>query len=326
MADLKPSKWIWMDDQLVPWADAKVHVASHVLHYGTSVFEGIRAYDTPKGRVVLGLPQHLRRFEDSGRILNIPLPHPRERLAEITCELIRANEHRNAYVRPLLFRGHGGGPSFNLNHRKYPAHLTIFTVEWEPYMGAEAATKGVDACVSSWRRMAPDTHPAMAKAGGNYINSSLAMMEAVDNGYTESIFLDVQGFVSEANTENIFVVRGGVAHTPPLANSILGGVTRGFVMQLCQDLAIELREVQIPREMLYTADEVFVTGTAAEVVPIRSVDRRPIGAGTPGPMTQRLQKEYRKIINGDTPDRHGWLTPVDSAAVAAVPVLQVSGD
>lgn len=307
---MQASSRIWMDGALVFWDDAKIHVASHVVHYGSSVFEGIRAYETLTGPAVFCLGPHVRRLEDSCRIFRMALPYSGEQMAQAILETIRANGHRNCYIRPVVFRG---VESLSVDPRKCPLHVAIITIEWGRYLGAEAIEQGVDVMVSSWRRMAPDTHPGMGKIGGNYVNSAFVVMEAVDNGYVEGIALDVQGYVSEGSGENLFLVRDGVVYTPPLAASILGGVTRGVVMTLCRDAGIEIREMPIPREMLYIADEAFFTGTAAEITPIRSVDRQPVGSGRRGPVTQRLQEEFFGIVEGRLTDRHGWLTPVPVA-------------
>ncbi|MDR7485424.1 MAG: branched-chain amino acid transaminase [Armatimonadota bacterium] len=296
-----------MDGMLIPWDDARIHVASHVVHYGSSVFEGIRAYETTTGPAVFCLGAHLRRFQDSCRIFRMALPYAAADLERAVLDTVSANGHRSCYIRPVAFRG---VESLSVDHRACPLHVAILTFEWGRYLGPEAIEQGVDVMVSSWRRVAPDTLPGMGKIGGNYVNSAFVVMEAVDNGYTEGIALDVQGYVSEGSGENLFLVRDGVVYTPPLAASILGGVTRGVVMTLCRDLGIEVREMAIPREMLYVADEAFFTGTAAEITPIRSVDRQPIGPGRRGPVTVRLQEQFFGITEGRLPDRHGWLTPV----------------
>jgi branched-chain amino acid aminotransferase len=306
-AIVKASNRIWMDGRLIPWDDARVHVAAHALHYGSSVFEGIRAYETPAGPAVFCLGPHLRRLEDSCRIFQMIPPFSTADLSRAVLETVGVNGHRDCYIRPVVFRG---VESLAVDHRKCPLHVAVITIEWGRYLGPEAVEQGVDVMVSSWRRMAPDTLPGMGKIGGNYVNSAFVVMEATDNGYAEGIALDVAGHVSEGSGENIFLIRDGVVYTPPLAASILGGITRGVVMTLCRDAGIEVREMVIPREMLYVADEAFFTGTAAEITPIRSVDRRPVGAGRRGPITARLQEEFFGITSGRLPDRHGWLTPV----------------
>jgi len=304
---MQPSSRIWFDGRLVPWDEATVHVAAHVIQYGSSVFEGIRCYETARGPAVFCLHPHLRRLRDSCKIFRMALPYSTDDLARAVLETVGANGHRSCYIRPVVFRG---VESWSVEPRRSPLHVAIITIEWGRYLGPEAIEQGVDVMVSSWRRMAPDTHPGMGKIGGNYVNSAFVVMEAVDNGYAEGIALDVHGYVSEGSGENVFVVRDGVIYTPPLAASILGGVTRTVVMTLCRDLGIEVREAAIPRELLYVADEVFFTGTAAEITPVRSVDKVPVGTGTRGPITRRLQEEFFGIVEGTKPDRHGWLTPV----------------
>jgi branched-chain amino acid aminotransferase len=299
-----------MDGALVPWDDAKIHVAAHVVHYGSSVFEGIRAYDTKTGPAVFCLDPHVRRLEDSCRIFRMALPYTRDEISRAILETVSTNGHRACYIRPVVFRG---VESLAVDPRTCPLHVAIITIEWGRLLGPEAIEQGVDVMVSSWRRMAPDTHPGMGKIGGNYVNSAFVVMEAADNGFAEGIALDVHGHLSEGSGENLFVVRDRVVYTAPPAASILGGITRGVVMTLCRDLGIEVREMPMPRELLYVADEVFFTGTAAEITPVRSVDRQPVGAGRRGPITQRLQDEFFGITEGRIPDRHGWLTPVPAA-------------
>jgi len=304
---MQASSRIWFDGKFVPWDDARIHVASHVVQYGSSVFEGIRAYETKTGPAVFCLGPHIRRLIDSCKIFRIQLPYSAEQLTKTCVEAVSINGHQSCYIRPVVFRG---VETFQVDPRMCPLHVAIITIEWGQFLGAEAIEQGVDVMVSSWRRMAPDTHPGMGKIGGNYVNSAFVVMEAVDNGYAEGIALDVQGYVSEGSGENIFVIRDGVIYTPPASASILGGVTRGVVMTLCRDAGIEVREMSIPREMLYVADEIFFTGTAAEITPVRSVDHQPIGAGRRGSITRRLQDEFFGITEGRLPDRHGWLTPV----------------
>jgi branched-chain amino acid aminotransferase len=307
---VEASRHIWMDGALVPWDDAKVHVASHVVHYGSSVFEGIRAYATTTGPAVFCLGPHMRRLEDSCRIFRMAMPYSRDQITRAVLETASVNRHTECYIRPVVFRG---VESLSVDPRKCPVHVAIITLEWGRYLGPEAIEQGVDVMVSSWRRMAPDTHPGMGKIGGNYVNSAFVVMEAADNGFAEGIALDVQGYLSEGSGENLFLIRDGAVFTPPLAASILGGVTRNVVLTLCRDFGIEVREMPIPREMLYVADEVFFTGTAAEITPIRSVDRQTVGTGRRGPVTHRLQEEFFGITEGRVPDRHGWLTPVPVA-------------
>jgi branched-chain amino acid aminotransferase len=299
------SQWIWFNGKLVPWDQATVHVAAHVLHYGSSVFEGIRAYETTKGTAVFCLDDHVQRLINSCKIYRMALPYSAEEIKKAILETIRANGHRSCYIRPIAFRGVGG---FNLDPRNCPVELAIITIEWGRYLGAEAIEKGVDVAVSSWRRMAPDTFPAAAKWGGQYLNSQLIAMEAHDRGCAEGIALDINGYVSEGSGENIFLVYKGSIYTPPLASSILEGVTRKVVITLASELGYQVREELIPRELLYIADELFFTGTAAEITPIRSVDGVIIGNGERGPVTKRLQEEFFAIVEGRKEDRYGWLT------------------
>lgn len=301
------SEVIWFNGEFVPWDEAKVHVLAHVLHYGTSVFEGIRAYQTPAGSAVLGLKPHVRRLFNSCKIINMPIPYSQEEVEQAIVNTVARNKHNACYIRPLVFRGY---EVLGVDPRACPVEMIIATWEWGAYLGADAIEKGVDVAVSSWRRMAPDTHPAMAKVGGNYINSQMVVMEAKRHGYIEGIVLDVQGYVSEGSGENIFVVLDGVIYTPPLGNSILTGITRHFAMTLAQEKGYPIIEQQIPREMLYIADEVFFTGTAAEITPVKSIDGIDIGRGSRGPITEDIQSEFFAIITGEVEDRHSWLTPV----------------
>ena len=301
------SEFIWFDGEFVAWDEAKIHVLSHVLHYGTSVFEGIRVYQTPAGPAILGLQPHVRRLFNSAKIINMPIPFSQEEINQAIIETVARNKHNACYIRPLAFRGY---EVLGVDPRACPVQLIIATWEWGAYLGADAIEKGVDVAVSSWRRMAPDTHPAMAKVGGNYINSQMVVMEAKRHGYVEGIVLDVQGYVSEGSGENIFVVLDGKIYTPPRGNSILTGITRSFAFTLAEEKGYSVIEQQIPREMLYIADEIFFTGTAAEITPVKSVDGIEIGSGSRGPITKEIQAEFFAIITGEVEDRHGWLTPV----------------
>ena len=305
---LKNGKWVWFNGEFVPWEEATVHVGVHALHYGSSVFEGIRSYETKDGPAIFCLDQHLERLFGSCKIYRIEIPFSKDELRRAIVELVARNGHRACYIRPLVFRGLGG---FNLDPRvDCPVEVAILTIEWGAYLGKEALEQGVDVGVSTWFRMAPNTYPALAKAGGHYTNSQLIAMEAHDRGYMEGIALDIFGYVSEGSGENIFIVQDGTLYTPPLSASILGGVTRRCVMTLAGDLGIPVREEPISRERLYLADEAFFTGTAAEITPIRSVDGIPVGEGKRGPITRRLQEEFFGIVRGEIPDRHGWLTSV----------------
>ena len=305
------SEWIWWNGNLVPSQEANVHVSTHALHYGSSVFEGIRAYETPEGPALLGLAPHLKRFAASSKVVRLNLEFDQQTLAKGIAETIVRNEHQSCYVRPLIFRGPG---TFSLDARSAPSEVIVMTWEWGEYLGQEAVQNGVDTMISSWRRPAPDTFPALAKIGGQYINSQLASMEAVDNGFHEAICLDVHGYVSEGPGENIFMVRDGILFTPPMSASILAGVNRSFVIQLAKHLGVEVREENLTREMLYMCDELFFTGTAVEVTPIKSVDRLAVGTGKPGEITKLIQKNFFEIITGRQPDQFGWLTLVKDLA------------
>jgi branched-chain amino acid aminotransferase len=303
---MNKADWIWFNGQLVPWDEAQVHVAAHALHYGSSVFEGIRAYATDDGPAVFCLDPHVDRLFNSAKVYRMEIPYTKEEITQAIKDTVEANGHGACYIRPLVFRGFDG---LGIDPRSCPVEVTIITMEWGRYLGPEAIEQGVDVGVSSWQRMSPNTFPAAAKIGGQYINSQLIVMEAKDHGYTEGIALDANGFVSEGSGENIFVVKDGHILTPPLASSILQGVTRRCVVTLAQDVGYEVQEELIPREVLYMADEVFFTGTAAEITPIRSIDHIPVGEGRRGPVTEQLQTEFFGITSGQMPDRHGWLTP-----------------
>lgn len=309
--------WIWMDGALRPAAQAMIPVSTHALHYGSSVFEGLRAYATPRGPAVLGLDEHLRRFLRSARTLRLDVPYCEDELAAAVFETLAANELEAAYVRPLAFRGAGG---FHVDGRAYPVQVIILAFPWGTYLGDDALERGVDVVVTSWRRPAPGSFPLLAKVGGNYVASQLIAMEAHDRGAHEGIALDAQGMVSEGSGENVFVVHDGVVRTPPLACSILAGVTRGLVLRLLAEQGLPVCEEAMPREMLETADEILLTGTAVEIVPVRSVDGRPVGSGRRGPVTESLQRAFFDIVQGRVADRFGWLTPVPAPRSAeAVP-------
>jgi branched-chain amino acid aminotransferase len=296
---LKPTEKIWRNGEFIPWEQATIHVLSHVVSYGTSVFEGIRCYSTPSGPAIFRLHEHVRRMTDSAKIYRMEnIGHSREELAEAMIELVRLNKLDSCYLRPIVIRGYG---DIGVNPLNNPIDVYIACWVWGKYLGEEALAEGVDVCVSSWNRLAPNTLPTLAKAGANYMNSQLIKMEALANGYSEGIALDTGGYVSEGSGENIYVVRDGKILTPPLANSVL---------RLAQDMGIPVAESMVPREMLYIADEVFFSGTAAEITPIRSIDKIKIGKGRRGPVAEALQKEFFGIINGAKPDRYGWLSPV----------------
>jgi branched-chain amino acid aminotransferase len=302
------TEWVWHNGKFVKWDDANVHVTTHALHYGSSVFEGIRAYANSKGAASLGLKQHVQRLFDSCRIVRMELPYTQEQVSSAIAETVRRNGLKACYIRPLAYKGIG---TISLDARGVPTELVIFAFEFGRYLGAESIERGVDVMVSSWRRMAPDTHAAMAKSGGNYVNSQFMAMEANDGEFAEGIALDINGYVSEGSGENIFIVRRGVLYTPPVGASILLGVNRDYVMTIARDLGYEVREQTFPREMLYLADEIFFTGTAVEVTPVRSVDRITIGNGSRGPITKRIQDQFFGIIRGEIPDKYEWMTPVD---------------
>lgn len=306
---LTPQPWIWFNGELVSWDKAQVHVLTHALHYGTAVFEGIRAYATPKGPAVLGLDAHVARLYQSCKIVHLPIPYEPRRMRDAILELVRANEHEACYIRPLVYRGYG---ALGVWPEEAPVEVAIAAFPWVKQDEKALLEKGLAVGVSSWRRMAPDTLPAMAKCAGNYVNSALIIVEAKRHGYAEGLALDVDGYVAEGSGQNLFLVQGGVAYTPPLGASILAGFTRAAVIQIARDLGIPVVEQRLPREMLHTADEAFFTGTVAEVTPIASVDGKPVGEGQRGPVTARLQAAFFSIARGQAPDRHGWLTPVRS--------------
>jgi branched-chain amino acid aminotransferase len=305
---------IWRDGQLINWADATLHVMSHVVHYGSSVFEGVRCYETPSGGAIFRAREHMRRLHDSCRIYRMPLRYSVDELVQAMCDTVEANDLRECYLRPLVIRS---GEQMGVLGAGAPLETFVIAWKWGTYLGKEGVANGVDVRVSSWRRAAPDTFPAMAKAGGNYLNSQLSKMEARADEYAEGIMLDSFGFVAEGSGENLFAVRDGCLFTAPLSAGILNGITRNSVVALARDLGIDVREQVLPREFLYIADELFFCGTAAEITPVRSVDRIPVGEGKPGPVTQAIQKEYMGIATGRIPDRHGWLTPIAEGAVAA---------
>ena len=301
---VKKTEKIWMNGTFVAWDDARVHVLSHVLHYGSSWFEGVRCYRTEKGSAIFRADAHARRLFDSTHIYRAEIPYTLAQVIDAMKATVRANGLEACYIRPLVYRGYG---EVGVNPLGCPVDLMIAVWEWGAYLGPEAMEQGIDVCVSSWRRPAMDTSPTMAKSGGNYLNSQLIKMEALANGYAEGITLDVQGTVSEGSGENIFLVRDGILYTPPLSSGPLPGVTRASVMTVARDLGYTVQEMAIPREMLYIADEVFFTGTAAEITPIRSVDKLKVGGGSAGPVTKRIQSAFFDIIrNGNDP--YHWLT------------------
>ncbi|HEY1271925.1 MAG TPA: branched-chain amino acid transaminase [Terriglobales bacterium] len=297
---------IWHNGKFVAWDDATIHVMSHVVNYGSSVFEGIRCYALPSGPAIFRAQEHIQRLVDSARIYRIDLDFTRDEIVSGMVELISRNGVWPCYIRPIVLRGYGEA---GVNPFNSPTEVYICNYPWGKYLGSDAS-QGVDVCISSWTRLAPNTLPTMAKAGANYMNSQLIKMEAIINGYAEGIALDVNGFVSEGSGENLFVIRNGTLQTAPLGNSVLPGITRDSVLQIARDLGIPMVQQPIPREALYIADEVFFTGTAAEITPIRSVDKISVGKGVVGQITKAIQAEFYGIVRGEKSDRYNWLTPV----------------
>lgn len=304
---MTPTEKIWHNGKLIRWEDARIHVLSHVVSYGSSVFEGIRCYETPAGPAIFRLREHVRRLIDSAKIYRIDTGFSLDQLSQAMIDVVAVNKMKSCYIRPIVLRGYG---DIGVMPRNNPIETYIACWEWGKYLGADALAQGVDVCVSSWNRNAPNTMPTLSKAGGNYLSSQLIRMEADINGYAEGIALDTAGVVSEGSGENIFVIRDGKIYTPPLSASVLGGITRDTLVTLAREAGIEVVETNILREMLYIADEIFFTGTAAEVTPVRSVDKVKVGSGSRGPITEKLQSEFFGIVNGTVRDRFGWLTPV----------------
>ena len=298
---------IWMNGKLVEWKDATIHVASHVIHYGSGVFEGARCYATPRGSACFRLDAHMRRLQHSMKIYRMEYPLDLSGWIDAVTATIRANQMKACYIRPIVYRGY---ETLGVNPFTCPVDAAIILWEWGTYLGQEALELGVDVKVATWSRMAPNTLPAMAKSSANYANSGLIKMEAITDGYAEGIALDVYGNVSEGSGQNLFIVRDGELYTPALGSSILGGITRDSIITLAREHELKVTETTIPREALYLADEVFFVGTAAEVTPIRSIDKIEVGGGRRGPITERLQRAFFDVINGEVPDRHGWLTYV----------------
>ena len=303
------SEKIWYNGRFVPWDDAQIRVLAHVVNYGSSLFEGIRCYELPAGPAIFRLRDHMQRLINSCKIYRMSLPYSLGELERASVELVRENGLRHCYIRPIALRGYG---EIGVHPHDTPIEVYIACWEWGKYLGSES-DQGVDVCVTSWNRMAPNTLPAMAKSAANYMNAQLIRMEAEANGYAEGIALDARGYLSEGSGENMFVVLGEKVLTPPLSASILPGITRDTVLTLCRELGIQVEEQDVPREMLYLADEVFFVGTAAEVTPLRTIDRIPVGDGRRGPITERIQQEFFAIVEGKKPDRHGWFTPVPAA-------------
>jgi len=304
---IRKTEKIWHNGRLINWDDAKIHVVSHVVSYASAVFEGIRCYQTRQGPAIFRLREHIQRLINSGRIYRMEIPYSLDELCAAGTEVVRVNRMNACYLKPIVLRGYG---EVGVNPFPCPVEVYMACWEWGSYLGPEAAEQGVDVCVSSWTRMAPNTLPAMSKSAANYMNSQLIRMEAIVNGYVEGIALDTHGCVSEGSGENLFVVQEGTVLTPPLSSSVLPGITRSTIETLCADLKIPFKEQAIPREMLYIADEVFFSGTAAEITPLRTIDRIQVGNGSRGPVTKMLQDEFFAITKGAKLDRHNWLTPV----------------
>jgi branched-chain amino acid aminotransferase len=306
---VKTSRYIWHEGKLVPWEEATVHVLSHALHYGSSVFEGIRVYKTPQGPIAFRLTDHIKRMFSSAKVYRLKIPYSEQVLIAACKDVIRENGlTEGAYIRPIAFRGYGemgvaGNP-------EEPARCSVAAWEWGSYLGEGGLENGVDVCVSSWQRVAPNTVPALAKAGGNYLSSLLVTLEARRLGFAEGIAMNTAGFVSEGAGENVFLVQDGKLYTPPVSASILAGLTRDTVIKIAADMGIEVCEQNVPRELLYLADEVFMTGSAAEVTPVRSVDRITVGKGKRGPLTEQIQSKFFGLFDGSTTDRWGWLEPI----------------
>jgi branched-chain amino acid aminotransferase len=305
---IKDAAWIWKNGDFVPWAEATLHILSTAVQFGSSVFEGIRCYDTARGPAIFRLPEHLRRLRNSCRIYRMDPGYGEVELTRACCEVVRRNDLRACYIRPMVLRGYG---TMAMDGVGNPIETYVPAWQWGAYLGADALERGVDVCVSSWQRAAGNTFPGMAKAAGHYNNAQLIKLEALANGYVEAIALTTAGVISEGSGQNLFAVVGGELVTPPIEGSNLQGVTRASVMQIAHDLDIPVRESVMPREILYAADELFFTGTASEVTPIRSVDKIEVGEGKRGPVTARLQERFLAIVRGEHPNNHGWLTPVE---------------
>ena len=304
---------IWMNGSLVDWADAKIHVASHVIHYGSGVFEGARCYATPKGSACFRLDTHVERLLNSAKIYRMDTPHTRATLEDAILDTIRANEFKACYIRPIIYRGYD---TLGVNPFPCPVDVAIMLWQWGKYLGDAALEQGVDAKVSSWTRASANSFPSLAKSSANYANSGLIKMEAIADGYAEGIALDSSGYISEGSGENVFLIRNNTIYTPPVSAAILPGITRDSVITLAHDMGYTVREEMLPREMLYVSDEVFFVGTAVEVTPVRSVDKRQVGNGRRGPITEAVQRAFFDVINGEVPDTHGWLTYVYPAEAA----------
>jgi len=298
---------IWFDGKMVDWKKANIHVMSHVVHYGSSIFEGVRCYETKQGSAIFRLEEHVDRLYDSGKVYRMEIPYTKKQLMDAIVKVVRVNKLKSCYIRPVVFRGYG---TMGVNPLPNPLHCVVAAWSWGSYLGKAALEKGISVRIASWNRQAPNTFPSLAKAGGNYLNSQLIKMEALQDGFDEGIALDSFGFVSEGSGENIFIVKNGVIFTPPTSSAILAGITRHSMFVIARELGMEIRQQVLPRESLYIADEVFLTGTAAELTPVAKIDNIKIGDGKRGPVTEKLQKAYFDILTGETPDRFDWLTPV----------------
>lgn len=314
MATLTATEWIWRDGEFIRWQDATTHVLAHSMQFGSAAFEGVRCYSTPRGPAIFRLEDHLERLIDTCKIYRMDLKYSLDELVAAAVEVVDRNGLDSCYVRPMVLRGVGASGMVPFES---PVEVYIPCWPWGTYLGEGALENGVDACVSSWARMAANTLPAMAKIAGNYLSGQLIKMEAIRNGYAEGIALDIHGHVSEGSGQNVFIVNNGVIFTPTINGSLLHGITRNSILTIAKDLGFEVREQDMPREALYTADEIFITGTASEVTPVRSVDRIEIGAGRRGPITQKIQQRYMDVIQGKTDDPYGWLTYVRAEKAAA---------
>lgn len=314
---IQATEKIWHNGKLIPWDQAQIHVMSHVINYGSSVFEGIRCYAPQEGPAIFRLREHMQRLIDSAKIYRIEVDYSLDQLCQAACELVSVNGVWPCYLRPIVMRGYGEA---GVNPFNSPTEVYMTNYPWGKYLGKGDVTEGIEACVSSWSRIAPNTMPAMSKAGANYMNSQLIKMEAIVNGYVEGIALDVNGYVSEASGANIFIVRKGKLITPPLGNSVLPGITRDAIITLAQDIGVEVVEQMIPREMLYISDEVFFCGTASEITPIKSIDKISVNGGKTGSVTLALQREFFGIVQGKTKDRHNWFTRVEVKSHSKQPV------
>lgn len=307
MATTDTTKYIWFNNQMVEWDKAQVHVMTHALHYGSSVFEGIRAYETKQGTQIFRLKEHIQRLFNSAKVYWMDIEYTKEQIEEACSKVLVENNLKSGYLRPLVFIGNVG---LGVLPKSDKTEFMIGAVPWGAYLGEEGLKKGIDVCVSSWNRLAPNTIPTAAKAGGNYLSSLLIAREAHRNGFAEGIALNTDGYIAEGSGENVFIVRDNVIYTSPVTSSILPGITRDSIIKLAGSLGYEVKEELLPRESLYLADEIFFSGTAAEITPIRSVDRCVIGAGCRGPVTEKLQEAFFAYVHGETPDTFGWLTPV----------------